>query len=275
VRIAVIECASNPTKLVETLSGIPSLRAISCGTDNRELLFELFGMSSLMSNLTHLHIFRILSFHFDEFRRDPPLNFPNLRYLALHFGKSYLYQDEFDGIPNWKFKQLGCLSITIEESISTVEHKPLPLHALCEQLSSSGTNLVSELLLEFYDHQIESPFSEQLWEVWFPHLTVLSFPAESIAAVTSSLLAISTNKFLKRPISLFLLDGDRSKSAGWVDPDRHSLDELYRAGYLERICIPKSRSLTNFVISIVKYCIEHKIPVYDAAGWQIHETSLP
>jgi hypothetical protein len=270
VKIVVLEHVSMTRSLVEALSSIPSLRALSFGSDNPALLSQLLGTPSVMKNLTHLHIFHIKYSDFVDFKNKPPLCFPNLRYLALHF-KLYHFIDgrrTNNLFPKWKLERLTCLSIAVANMLPGNDEA---LGIFFERLLSSGTNMVSELLLDFRQQNIKSSFWERVWTVWFPHLAVLGCPAQCIADVASSLLWISTATPLQNPPSLFILDQDTNRST----PQCRDLGEIYRVGHLKRIIVPSSDYYSSFVESLVDYCSEQKIPVYDTEGWQVHKVSGP
>jgi hypothetical protein len=276
VRIAILGRVYAQTKAIDVLTGIPSLRALSVMSFD-SMLSQLLFTSSLMNKLTHLHLFKIMNYHFTDFQQSP-LSFPNLRYLALHFDSLYFSTPSAPALfPSWKLERLKCLSVAVQNIRLGAEEI---LGILFERLSSSGSNTISELLLDFYWWQNPEirTFWELVWAAWFPHLTVLGCPAESLDAVISSLLSRSNDTTPQRNISLFLLEADVFGSPRSSTEQNHNfdvLDEAYQVGHLERIYIPTSNPQLSSIKPLIKYCIEHKIPVYDAEGWQVYEVSLP
>jgi hypothetical protein len=138
---------------------------------------------------------------------------------------------------------------------------------------------VAELLLDFsWDPQDSrtEPFWKRLFTVWFPHLTVLGCRSESFNPVTFALLSIPVNAPPRR-LSLFFLENDvfgfprRSRSYGH---DLEALNEVYRAGHLERVYIPTLDYQPGFILALVDRCIEYSIPLYNTEGWQIYKANM-
>jgi hypothetical protein len=269
VRIAVLKYRRNTFILAELLHRLPLLRALSINSDE----LELFHPLSLTSKLTHLHLSNIGPSDL----RYTQLALPNLHYLSLHllssfFGKEYIYAPYFS--PNWKLERLNYLSIAAENIPQWAEDA---LSALFRGLSSSGSNMVSELRFDFRSGQKfwAKAFWECIWKVWFPHLTVLGCPPRCVSAVISSLLSPPVYMPHRQRISLFILDKVEDESWREEPPQDRNLGEVYRAGRLERIYVPSSELYSDFIKVIIRYCIEYKIPVYDAETQRALEASRP
>jgi hypothetical protein len=162
------------------------------------------------------------------------------------------------------------------------------LRAYLDQLSSSGSNTISELLLDFdwekyrpsdWDQEpLIRSFWEHLWTVLFPRLTVIGCRSEALDAVTSSLLSISKFTPVQRHLGIFLLENDILGIPRTTKGRNYNFDtlrEVYRAGHLEKIYIPASNTPPNSVKSLVRYCIARRIPIYDTEGWQVYEALPP
>jgi hypothetical protein len=79
----------------------------------------------------------------------------------------------------------------------------------------------------------------------------------------------------RQRISLFILDKVEDESWREEPPQDRNLGEVYRAGRLERIYVPSSELYSDFIKVIIRYCIEYKIPVYDAETQRALEASRP
>ncbi|PVF99665.1 hypothetical protein CPB86DRAFT_872512 [Serendipita vermifera] len=240
---------------------------------------ELLHIATLMNQLTHLSLaYFIIQPHMDF--ENLTLYFPNVRYLAIHFGYPFREQNlAFQRFPRWRLKRLTCLSIAGFVPLEAEE----TLSDFFGGLSTSGE--VTDLLLDFNwlsGNAKTSAFWRKMWSEWFPHLTVLGVPQESLGTVTSSLLSarssiLDVNTTARSSMCLYILlnrafgSPQESHQAHYEFDD--ALEEVYRAGYLERIYLPDSHT-KEFARCLVDYCLKREIPVYNVEGWQIYQ-SLP